>query len=324
MRPLSARHQRIHRGGGRRASTAAVLALAALGMVISPMSSAEPPTPPTRMAIRCDDVGMCHAVNMGVRRLIESGIPFSTSVMIACPWYLEAVQILRDHPQVSVGIHLTLNSEWEHYKWGPVLGASKVPSLVDENGHFFASEAEFAARDVDLGEVEMELRAQIDRALRAGLRVDYLDYHMLTAISTPELRAIVEKLAGEYRVGLSRYFGEHSASIWEVAPEKKLSSLLRIVDRARPDSINLVVLHLGLESPEMLALVDLNNPSDPYRVARHRQAELDAITSPAFRNAVERSGIRLVTYREIIAERGLDSMAPPAGGVGYEATGEDD
>ena len=50
----------------------------------------------------------------------------------------EAVEILRDQPQVSAGIHLTLNSEWQHYKWGPVLGASRVPSLVDENGHFHA------------------------------------------------------------------------------------------------------------------------------------------------------------------------------------------
>jgi len=122
------------------------------------------PDPGTRLAIRCDDVGMCHAVNQGVRKLLATGIPFSTSVMIACPWSKEAAEILLDQPQVSVGVHLTLNSEWQHYKWGPVLGPSQVPSLVDENGYFHTTAADFAAADVDLGEVEQELRAQIERA----------------------------------------------------------------------------------------------------------------------------------------------------------------
>ena len=239
--------------------------------------------------------------------------------MIACPWYLEAVEILKANPQIGVGIHLTLNSEWQHYKWGPVLGAAKVPSLVDANGHFYASETEFAAADVDLAEVEMELRAQIERALRAGLRVDYLDYHMLTAVSTPELRAIVERLADEYHFGLSRYFDEASVSIWAANPEDKLSSLLDHVHNAQP-GLNLLVIHLGMETPEMSAMVDMNNEADPYRVAIHRQAELDAITSPAFRAAIEEAGIELVTYKDIVSEMGLESMNPPEDLTSYSSS----
>ena len=260
---------------------------------------------------------MCHTGNTAIRKLIATGIPFSASVMIACPWYLEAAEILRDQPQVSVGIHLTLNSEWEHYKWGPVLGRSRVPSLVDENGHFHATEAAFAAAAPDLGEVELELRAQIERAQQAGLRVDYLDYHMLTAVSTPELRAIVERLASEFGFGLATYFNERSASLWDVAPGKKLTTLLEILGRLLPGRPNLLVMHLGLETPEMSALVDVNNPQDPYRVAKHRQAELDALISPAFRQAIRDRGITLTTYREIIEQRGLAAMTRPQGTPGY-------
>jgi predicted glycoside hydrolase/deacetylase ChbG (UPF0249 family) len=273
----------------------------------------------TRLMIRCDDVGMSHTVNMAVRELIETGIPFSTSVMIACPWYLEAVEILKANPQIGVGIHLTLNSEWQHYKWGPVLGAAAVPSLVDENGHFHPSEAAFAAADVDLEEVEIELRAQINRALKAGLRVDYLDYHMLSAVSTPELRTVVGRLAEEYGLGLSRYFGETSVTIWGDEPGDKLTSLLGHVRATRP-GLNLLVIHLGMETPEMSALVDMNYEADPYRVAVHRQAELDAITSPAFRAAIEEAGIELVTYRDVISDEGLDSMAPPSDLTGYDSS----
>lgn len=269
--------------------------------------------------IRCDDVGMSHTVNMAVRELLETGLPFSASVMVACPWFTEAVDILRANPQIGVGIHLTLNSEWQHYRWGPVAGASAVPSLVDGNGHFFASEQDFARAGARLDEVEIELRAQIERALAAGLRVDYLDYHMLTAVSTPELRAIVEKLAREYGLGLSRYFGERSVTIWGDAPEDKLVRLLDHI-RTVPDGLSLLVIHLGMNTPEMAAMVDLNNADDPYRVAVHRQAELDAITSPAFRKAVAEAGIELVTYRDLIAERGLEAMAPPADLTGYESS----
>jgi len=299
-----------------------VAVLVSVGLV----STAADEPPSKRLLIRCDDVGMSHTVNTAVRELIATGVPFSTSVMIACPWHLEAVEILKANPQIGVGIHLTLNSEWEHYRWGPVLGAAKVPSLVDSGGHFFASEAEFSAADVDLDEVEMELRAQIERALAAGLRVDYLDYHMLTAVSTPELRAIVEGLAEEYGLGLSRYFGEASVSIWAAQPDDKLTTLLKHVRNVQP-GLNLLVIHLGMETPEMSAMVDTNNESDPYRVAIHRQAELDAITSPAFRQAIEDAGIELITYRDIVSEMGLEQMSPPDDLTSYDSTfdeGEED
>lgn len=269
------------------------------------------------LVIRCDDVGMCHAGNMALRKLIATGMPFSTSVMIACPWYLEAVEILQGQPQVSVGIHLTLNSEWQHYKWGPVAGRSEVPTLVDENGHFHTTAADFAAANVDLQEVEKELRAQIDRALDAGLEVDYLDYHMLTAVSTPDLTSIVEGLAEEYGLGLSRYFGERSASLWDIAPEKKLEELLDFVPRVKPGRPNLLVIHLGVDGPEMAALIDVNNPGDADRVGIHRQAELDALTSPEFRQAIADHGIELVTYRDLAERYGLDAMRRPEGAPGY-------
>ena len=279
--------------------------------------------PAPELAIRCDDIGMCHSVNVAMRKLLATGMPFSASVMVPCPWFLEAVELLRDQPQVSVGIHLTLNSEWRHYKWGPVLGASAVPTLVDANGHFHTSEADFRNARVDLDEVRRELGAQVQRALDAGLRIDYLDYHMLTALSTPELQEIVEDLAREHGLGLSRYFGERAASIWDLEPERKLDGLLRVVADLAPGQPNVVVVHPGLDTPEMSALVDLNNPRDPYRVSVHRQAEVEALTSPAFRRAITARGVRLVTYREIIDRLGLGSMTRPAR-AGYDTIGDDE
>ncbi|MFO7447161.1 MAG: ChbG/HpnK family deacetylase [Ignavibacteriaceae bacterium] len=273
--------------------------------------------PPSRtnaqseLLIRCDDMGMSHTVNMAVNKLIETGIPFSVSVMFACPWYQEAVEILRDNPQVSAGVHLTLNSEWKNYKWGPVAGRTSVPSLVDSNGFFYESDVDFINCGYKLDEVETELRAQIVRAINSGVKIDYVDAHMNMAFSTPELCSIVEKLAAEFNLGISHYFSEEYQTLWETAPEKKSSRLLEIINGINDKTLNLLVIHLGMETEEMLALVDLNYPADPYRVAQHRQAELNALSSRIFETVVQKKNVKLITYKELISRIGLKVMKQP-------------
>jgi predicted glycoside hydrolase/deacetylase ChbG (UPF0249 family) len=287
-------------------------ALTAAAMVVGAAPATFAEELPPELLIRVDDIGMNHSVNTALRQFIAVGIPFSASVMVPCPWFPEAAEILRHAPQVSVGIHLTLNSEWKDYRWGPVLGASAVPSLVDADGRFFPTAEALAANGPDSGEVRRELRAQIERALAAGLDPDYLDYHMLTAVSNPEMRVVVEALAAEFGLGLSRYFGEPSMTLWDVEPALKLPTVLDMLETMGTQQPNLLVIHLGLETPEMNALVDANNPDDPYRVARHRQAELDVLTAPAFLRSTAARGIRFVTYSDMVARYGLEAMAPPA------------
>ncbi|MCI0494045.1 ChbG/HpnK family deacetylase [candidate division KSB1 bacterium] len=263
------------------------------------------------LLIRCDDIGMCHSVNLAAQQLIETGLPFSASVMFVCPWYQEAVDILKTHSEISVGVHLTLNAEWKNYRWGPILGKGGVPSLVDSFGYFFPSRAKFFANHPKIEEVEQELRAQIDRAIGSGLRIDYVDYHMGTAVDTPELRALVERLAKEYRLGISRYFSETDMkSIYSVPAKNKTDSLVAIVSRLEPGTKNLAVFHIGMETPEMNALVDLNQ-FGLARMSEHRQAELKALCSKKFQKILKAKHIRLVTYREMIGEVGLDSMKSP-------------
>jgi chitin disaccharide deacetylase len=120
-----------------------------------------PSTDPVYFLIRSDDGGMSHSVNMALERLIETGLPVSVSVMFACPWYQETVEMLKRHPAVAVGIHLTLNSEWKNYRWGPVSGRGTVPTLVDTEGYFFPTAEALYQHHPDLKEVETELRASL-------------------------------------------------------------------------------------------------------------------------------------------------------------------
>jgi predicted glycoside hydrolase/deacetylase ChbG (UPF0249 family) len=194
---------------------------------------------------------MCHSVNAALEKLVSTGIPFSASVMFACPWYQDGVEILKQAPHVSVGIHLTLNSEWKHYRWGPVAGWSAVPSLTDSSGLFFPTRKAFFENNPRAEEVERELRTQIERALATGLRIDYVDYHMGTAGQTDELRKLVERLADEYHLGISRTYGETDlVGLFNAPPGRKIDTLLALVDDFGARSRRLLVVHIGLDTPE--------------------------------------------------------------------------
>jgi predicted glycoside hydrolase/deacetylase ChbG (UPF0249 family) len=268
---------------------------------------------PVYLIIRTDDAGMSHSVNMALERLIATGMPISVSVMFPTPWYQETVDILKRNPQVSVGIHLTLNSEWKNYRWGPVLGRTAVPSLVDADGYFFPSSEALHQNHPNLQEVEKELRAQIDRAMHSGLKIDYVDYHMGTAVRYPEFREIAERLAKEYGLGMSQYFGEtrHDPQ-YSAAPPAKTDSLLAMVERLRPP-LNLVVTHVGIDNAELGALLDMNTDGALPDMSKNRQGELDAITSQRFRDAIKAHNVQLLTYRQLIAMQGLGSMHRPQG-----------
>jgi chitin disaccharide deacetylase len=246
----------------------------------------------------------------------KTGMPISVSVMFACPWYQEAVEILRKYPNVTVGVHLALNSEWRHYRWGPVLGKAGAPSLVDANGYFHPSVPAFLESKYDLGEVERELSAQMDRAMKSGLKIAYVDPHMGTGLATPQLREVFERVARKYGVGISGWFGENYRSIWGTAVAAKKQTVLDYVATAKLDQPNLIEVHVAERTPEMEVIVDMNAPEQNAPgagVVDHRKAELDAMLSPELAALVKSGKIRLVNYEQLIARvGGPDKMRMPA------------
>lgn len=263
------------------------------------------------LLIRCDDIGMSHGVNAAVKKLIDAGLIISASVMVPCPWFDEAVDVLKDHPQISVGIHLTLNSEWKNYRWGPVASVSAVSSLVDSAGYFFPSRAKFFANNPELAEVETELRAQINKAINSGLKISYLDYHMGTAVDKPEMRKIVEKLSQEYNLAISRYFGEVDLeSMYSVSIEEKENHLINTLNNLKTGQINLLVCHIAKDNDEMRAMIDLNS-FGLKEMSKHREAELKALYSAVKSDAFNQREIKLINYNDLIKLYGLDSLKSP-------------
>ncbi len=268
-----------------------------------------------KILLRVDDIGMNHSVNIGLKELAETKIPFSASVMFACPWYQEAVDILKQNPQVAVGIHLTLTAEWRYYRWGPILGKTAVPSLVDSLGYFLPSIDKFLKSNYKLEDIEKELTAQIERAIATGLKISYVDPHMGIALSTPEIKALTERLAKKYNLGISGYFEEGYKSMWDISVDNKKKEFMEFVNTLKPKGLYVTVLHIAHSTPEIEALVDMNSnlmntKAGKPMVGQHRQAELNMILSPDFR-ALNGKKFNLINYGDVIREVGLSKMKAP-------------
>ena len=255
------------------------------------------------LIVNADDFGMCHSVNEAVFRALREGVLRSTTLMVPCPWALHAMHFLAEHPEFAFGVHLTVISDWVDYRWGPVTAREKVPSLIDPAGYFFNFEhmPEFLAH-VQLDELEMEFRAQIEAVLAAGLRPSHLDWHALRIGGREAIFHLMLRLAKEY--GLALRVSEPS---WiEKVQSQGLpcndrhfmdSYLLELADKSArygqmlrelPEGLSEWAVHPALDSAELLA-IELE--------ANHiRQTDFDFLMSPEAKDIIKKEGIILLDY----------------------------
>lgn len=149
------------------------------------------------LIVNGDDAGMCHAANLGTIEVLEQGLMRSSTIMVPCPWFLEIAAYAKEHPEKDFGIHLCHTSEWKKYRWGPVADRAKVPGLIDPQGCLWPSVEEVYSH-ATAEEALIEGRAQIQKALLAGVDVTHLDSHMGTLQLDPRYLKSYLQLAVEF------------------------------------------------------------------------------------------------------------------------------
>jgi predicted glycoside hydrolase/deacetylase ChbG (UPF0249 family) len=261
--------------------------------------------------LHADDLAFSHSVNVASFEALDRGDVSSASIMVPTPWITEVATYARTHPNADLGLHLTITSEWETYRWGSVESADKVRSLLDSTGTFPREVSVVAAKAKPL-EVEREMRAQIDRAIALGIRPTHVDSHMGAHFSTPELFAIYVKVAREYRLPFLALRGDRRAppppplsdrdvlldtvliAGPEVPRDRWKEFYLKAIADLKP-GLTEIIVHLGRDDAELQA-VTVNH--EPYGSA-WRQRDSDVMTSAEFKKVLKDNGVILVTWREL-------------------------
>jgi predicted glycoside hydrolase/deacetylase ChbG (UPF0249 family) len=254
------------------------------------------------LIINCDDLGACHAANVGVYDALREGIATSASLMVPCPWAREAAQRYRGE---DVGVHLTLNAEYDLYRWGPITHA---PSLLDGDGGFPRTITD-TWDHADLDEVRRECRAQIERAILWGFDVSHLDSHMGTLQLRPEFFDVYLEMAVDFRLPLrlsgestERSIGFPFRRLAEeegvVFPDHFLYvrgvGSRRTIERAIADlrpGVTEVYVHPAIDTAELRSLA----PDWAARVDDHDLA----VNDRGLRALLERAGVALIGYRAL-------------------------
>jgi len=151
------------------------------------------------LILHADDIGMCYEANEAAKNYLPAGDIQSAAMMVPCPWFNEIANWYKEHPEHDMGLHLAMNSEWKWYRWGPVAPRDKVPNMVDKDGYLHQDVLPLVAKAKG-DEVEIEIRAQVERALSRGIKPSHIDTHMGALYARPDYTAAYIKVAEEYRI----------------------------------------------------------------------------------------------------------------------------
>lgn len=275
---------------------AIILCLSAFTMDPSP---GDPHNEEIFLIVRADDMGISQSTNQAVIESYRNGIVTSVEVLVPGPWFLDAVELLREHPDLDVGLHLTLTSEWSRLKWRPI---STSPSLVDSNGYLlpviwegtlFSEDQVLRLQDWTIEDVEQELRAQIEMGLTHIPDVSHISCHMGFQSLSPRVDELLISLAKEYQLiyktELDRLDFKKDRNADSYVP-----AFLNALEKVGPGKY-LFVEHPALDGPEMRSVY----MASYLDVATDRQKVTDLFLDERVKTALGMKKITLMSYKDL-------------------------
>ena len=256
-----------------------------------------------RLLVRGDDIGSTHAANLACIDAYQKGIVRSVEIMVPCAWFEEAVVLLNQNPGLDVGIHLVLTSEWDGYKWRPL---THCPGITDDDGYFFPmvwpnenypDNRTLLRADWKIEEVEAELRAQIELALKKIPRISHLSNHMGWSNADPRLSELYDRLQKEYHLELKpaadsiSHLGNYDKAGSTASQEKEFIDNLK---KLTPGTW-IFVEHPAYDQPEMQGVFHTGYEN----VGKDRDNVTRILMSPKVKKAIADKKITLISYKDL-------------------------
>jgi predicted glycoside hydrolase/deacetylase ChbG (UPF0249 family) len=265
-----------------------------------------------RLIINADDFGMCHATNTAIITLLEQGVITSASLMMNCPWMLEAVEWTRNNSSADVGIHITHTSEWDVYKWRPIL--SHMGTLMDDKGYFQPDTGTVLA-GADRKQLYAEAVAQIELAYKLGIDPTNIDNHMFSMAHAHDLLLdVCERYQLPLRYPKANQLGleptiheeiiqtaadrgieliDQLAMLLILKPEPEYQDFkeaaMQMIKTLKP-GVTELVLHPSLNTEEMKAITSSG---------QIRMYEYQVLQDTDVQSLLKSEGIRLTSWREL-------------------------
>jgi hypothetical protein len=269
--------------------------------------------------IHADDVGMCHASVSAYGDLMDFGLVSSAATMVPCGWFSALAAYCRQHPGMDVGVHLTLTCEWDTYRWGPISTRDSASGLIDDEGFFYRSSNE-AVTHGNPAAVAIEVKAQIERALAAGVDATHIDTHMGT-MTFPPLIPLYIQAALEYRLPVMFFrWGEEKLRARGYDAER-IAQALKLIEMLEAQNMPLIdhIVGMPLEGEKPLELAQqafaalepgithfIIHPShdtpELRAIApdwRARVADFEWFASEKLRDFIRDAGIHVIGYRAL-------------------------
>lgn len=253
-----------------------------------------------KLITRADDFGSAQAANAAILEAVRCGYLVRNVSCMAPGARLaegaEALAALAD--RVDIGLHLTVNSEWDPVKWTPCAPRQEIAALLDGEGSFYPSGEEMAAAAPPVEQVLREACAQLDRLTALGLPVSYLDGHMFPTRFIPGLDAALRQWCREK--GL-RYASDYD-DLYRGGPDfaPTYPTFVQNTDawlQKLPDCVTLYIIHPAQYSPESCAFCNRQFPTGV--VAHERELEYRSATDPAWATRAEALGLQLLRFRDM-------------------------
>jgi hypothetical protein len=287
------------------------------------------------LILHANYAGAGHEFNEACESLLDKGLVQSAAVMPPCPWFEGFADWCREHPDLDIGICLTLNSPSEGYRWGPLAGESGASSLTDSEGYLWKTPLQVAL-EADAAEVQAEVTRQIEKARRAGIRPthiapflgvlftreDLLDVYLQTS-KKYWIPAVMEELTPEK---IARFRAEgHPMSdgmIQRIAqyPLPKLDELHFIPDGDSYEAKRDAFYKLVKELPSGLAQLIAGPASDTSGLRKitddwqNRIWDRQLLEDPQVQEFLKAEGVLTTNWREVMRrfEAGLRPAAEAA------------
>ena len=264
------------------------------------------------LLIHADDLGLSKSVNETSLESLLNNTVSSASVIMNAKKVQEIADFSNNNPEIDLGVHLTVTSEWKIHKWGGILPKNDIQSLLNSQNNFYWNKRKFTKYQ-NLDQLYNELQAQVDLAISMGMNVSHIDSHEGALFFDPDVFKTYLKIAEDNNllafvpIQASVHFNDNfpkpkNAIIFDqffmaeagIKIDEMEEYYLNILDKLEP-GLSQIIVHFGKDNDNMKKItVDKIDYGSKWR-----ETDYKVFNSEKFLSSLKKNNIKVINYQDL-------------------------